>query len=51
MNKADYNYEKYAEKYAIKHNISVEEAKTHAVVRDAKEFYKKACSGEKGDKK
>ena len=41
MNKAEYNYEKYAERYAIKHNISVEEAKTHAMVRNAKNFYEK----------
>ena len=51
MNKAEYNYEKYAEKYAVKHNISVEEAKTHAMVRNAKDFYEKACSDEEGDKK
>lgn len=33
------NFEEYVQKYAEKHGISVEEAKTHAIVKNVKKSY------------
>ena len=33
------DFEEYVQKYAEKHGISVEEAKTHAIVKNVKKSY------------
>lgn len=35
------DFEEYVQKYAEKHGISVEEAKTHAIVKDVEKSYNK----------
>lgn len=38
-------YEKYLEKYCIKHEISKEEAEQHKLVKEAKAYYEEKNKG------
>ena len=36
------DYEEYLKKYARDHNITIEEAETHALVKEAKTYYEES---------
>lgn len=46
---AQRNYERYIERYAKKHGITKEQAKTHYLAKSVKEYYdEEECIGEDG---
>lgn len=41
------NYDDYVKRYAEEHEISIEEAETHALIKEVKKFYEQGDSPRK----
>lgn len=48
MADAKSDFERYVERYSVKHGLTKEQAEEHKVVQDVKEYYEEKESGKDG---